>query len=80
LPSGVYHTFSALQGIYASYAALEICDKADAMYQTHFYESDHNAQEVIANTLEKEMGQRPSDISGLTLASVPSIKAWTQKV
>lgn len=75
LPSGAYHTFSALPGVYASYAAIEISDAAEMMYQTHFMGNDQKARGVIANTVEAETGQHPEDDSKLTLADVPSLRA-----
>jgi len=78
LPSGVYHTFAAAPGVFASYGAIEVCDNPKVMYQAHYEEKGRNPREIIANTIESLAGNRPSDVSKLTLSDVPGLELYVE--
>lgn len=78
LPSGVYHTFAAAPGVFASYGAIEICDNPDVMYQAHYEEKNRDPREVVANTIESLTGKRPPDSSKLTLGDIPGLALYVE--
>jgi hypothetical protein len=79
LPSGVYHTFAALDGVYASYGAIEACDDAAFMYQGHHYaEDEREPREVLANTIRAMTGVYPQNIADLTLADIPGLANYVE--
>jgi len=79
LPSGVYHTFAAADGVFASYGAIEVCDDERFMYQVHYEESERDPRETIANTIQRVTGVRPSQVAHLTLGDIPGFEDYVEK-
>ena len=79
LPSGIYHTFAAAPGVFASYGAIEVCDNSNAMYQAHYEEKNRNPHEIIAKTMEFLGRKRPQDVSKLTLSDVPGLELYVEE-
>jgi hypothetical protein len=79
LPSGVHHTFAALDGVYASYGAIEVCNDPAFMYQGHHYEEEERDPcEIVANTIHSMTGVRPPNVSALTLADIPGFANYVE--
>lgn len=80
LPSGVYHTFSAAQGIFGYYGAIEVASHPDKMYQAHFRDETIDPRIIITKTIEHETGRRPTarDIPFLTFKDIPSLRPYVE--
>ena len=76
LPSGIAHTFSALEGVWATYSVVEIATDSKVMYQTHWIEEEGEGsrlQACIARTIGIQSVE-PTRILGL--GDIPSIKPY----
>jgi hypothetical protein len=79
LPSGSPHTFAAAPGVFGSYGAIEICDDAGKMYQTHYESDEPDRRQLIAATIEKTMGFQPPPDVDLSLADIPGFKLYVER-
>lgn len=82
MPSGAYHEFAALPGWYAQFASTEVSQELSEMFQASWEEEGRDIKEVIAKTIEKEVGTPVpmSSRSQLTLRDIPSLAQYIELI